>query len=111
MGPVGRQPGEFGGYLLKRPEETEFTPMRGSFVPVPVGAQAIVRTGGGGGWGDPLDRDPQLVRSDVIEEYISAEVAERDYGVVLRSDRSLDLGATQQLRASIRQMRSPTASD
>jgi N-methylhydantoinase B len=39
--------------------------------------------GGGGGWGDPLDRDPQAVLDDVLDEYVSVDGAERDYGVVL----------------------------
>ncbi len=39
--------------------------------------------GGGGGWGDPLERDPQAVREDVLDEYVSVEGARRDYGVVL----------------------------
>ena len=39
--------------------------------------------GGGGGWGDPLDRDPQAVLDDVLDEYVSVEGARRDYGVVL----------------------------
>ena len=39
--------------------------------------------GGGGGWGDPLDRDPQAVLDDVLDEYVSVEGATRDYGVVL----------------------------
>jgi N-methylhydantoinase B len=39
--------------------------------------------GGGGGWGDPLDRDPQAVLDDVLDEYVSVAGAERDYGVVL----------------------------
>ena len=39
--------------------------------------------GGGGGWGNPLDRDPQAVLDDVIDEYVSVEGAARDYGVVL----------------------------
>ena len=40
--------------------------------------------GGGGGWGDPLDRPPRKVLDDVLDEYVSVEAAERDYGVVLR---------------------------
>ncbi len=32
--------------------------------------------GGGGGWGDPLDRDPQAVLDDVLDEYVSVEGAE-----------------------------------
>ena len=57
----GGTPGEPGGYLLKRPGEKTFTMMGGFHIPVPIGAEAIVRTGGGGGWGEPLDRDPALV--------------------------------------------------
>ena len=42
-----------------------------------------MNTPGGGGYGDPFTRDPELVRHDVIEGYISTEGA-RDYGVVVR---------------------------
>ncbi len=37
--------------------------MGGSHYPVPIGSEVIVRTGGGGGWGDPLERDPAAVRT------------------------------------------------
>ena len=39
--------------------------------------------GGGGGWGDPLDRPAAAVLDDVLDEYVSVEGARRDYGVVL----------------------------
>ena len=39
---------------------------------------------GGGGYGDPFTRDPELVRQDVIAGYITPEAAARDYGVVIR---------------------------
>ncbi len=39
---------------------------------------------GGGGFGDPLDRDPAMVLADVVEGYVSIAGAERDYGVVIR---------------------------
>jgi N-methylhydantoinase B len=90
--------GGFGGYLMRLPGETEFTPMRGAHVNVPVGAEAIVRTGGGGGWGNPLERAPESVRRDVIEELISPEVALRDYGVVLNARREVDAEATKRQR-------------
>ena len=48
-----------------------------------TGGQLIYDFGGGGGWGDPLDRDPQAVLDDVLDEYVSVDGAERDYGVVL----------------------------
>ena len=41
---------------------------------------------GGGGWGDPLERDPEAVLDDVLDGYVSAEGARRDYGVVLSAD-------------------------
>jgi N-methylhydantoinase B len=59
--------------------------------------------GGGGGWGDPFMRDPELVRGDVYDELVSLESAERDYGVVftgsLEQDTlAVDGDATQTLR-------------
>jgi N-methylhydantoinase B len=47
---------------------------------------------GGGGYGDPQERDPQAVLRDVIAGYVSIEAAERDYGVVVRY-----LGSEEQL--------------
>lgn len=52
---------------------------------VVAGDLVTVRTPGGGGYGDPLDRDPELVRRDVLRGYYPAGDAERDYGVVLRA--------------------------
>ena len=76
--------------------------MRGAHVQVPVGAEAIVRTGGGGGWGDPLERDPEKVAHDVREELISAASALRDYGVVLKADRTVDTDATARERGRMK---------
>ncbi|HEV2580449.1 MAG TPA: hydantoinase B/oxoprolinase family protein [Ktedonobacteraceae bacterium] len=47
---------------------------------------------GGGGYGDPLQRLPERVLSDVVNGYVSLEAAEREYGVVIRY-----LGSPQQL--------------
>ncbi|TXL79617.1 hydantoinase B/oxoprolinase family protein [Vineibacter terrae] len=52
----------------------------------------------GGGYGDPLKRDPQAVLFDVLEGYICAEQAKTDYGVVI-SGKSLDAAATTAERA------------
>jgi N-methylhydantoinase B len=98
----GGGPGEPGGYLLRLPEETEFRMTAGARLPVPVGAEAIVRTGGGGGWGDPLEREPERVRSDVREDLISRKAAAELYGVVLEDDLSLDDDATKRLRERLR---------
>lgn len=42
-----------------------------------------LRTGGGGGFGDPFERDPERVRADVADGYVTVEAAARDYGVIL----------------------------
>jgi N-methylhydantoinase B len=55
-------------------------------------------TAGGGGWGDPTRRAPELVARDVRLGYVSAEAAQRDYGVVVGDDGELDDPATRRLR-------------
>ena len=50
---------------------------------VPAGTAIRIRTTGGGGWGDPLDRDPAAVARDVRCGKVSAAAAADDYGVVL----------------------------
>jgi N-methylhydantoinase B len=39
---------------------------------------------GGGGYGDPFERDPERVLGDVVNGYVSIEAAEREYGVSIR---------------------------
>jgi N-methylhydantoinase B len=56
---------------------------------------------GGGGWGDPLERDPQAVARDVELGYVSAPVALDVYGVVLDAAGAVDAEATGTLRAGI----------
>jgi N-methylhydantoinase B len=69
--------------LLKLPDEADFKSVNVIRHAVPAGTRAIVATAGGGGWGDPLRRDPEDVRRDVIEGYVSIEAARQSYGVVL----------------------------
>ena len=65
-------------------------------------------TGGGGGYGDPLERDPQRVLADVLDRKVSAESAREDYGVVLSADRlALEENATAALRAELAAERGP----
>ena len=61
---------------------------------------------GGGGYGDPLDREPEAVLPDVISGIISEEVARDIYGVAIKNpEMTLDVSATQELRASLREQR------
>jgi N-methylhydantoinase B len=60
----------------------------------------LVATGpNGGGYGNPFERDPGAVLSDMLDGYISAEQAQADYGVVIQG-KTLDVVATDALRAS-----------
>src|SRR5207245_2959269 len=52
-------------------------------VPHEAGEAIAYHYGGGGGWGDPLERDPAKVLEDVLDEYVSPRSARDDYGVVL----------------------------
>ena len=77
-------------------------------VKVVPGDQIVFRTAGGGGWGDPLERDPARVHADVRRKLLSAGAAERDYGVVLAGDtRELNTAGTEEKRESIRRSRGP----
>ena len=57
-------------------------------------------SGSGGGWGDPLDRDPALVALEIAQGLVTAQGALR-YGVVI-ADGTVDDAATQALRAKMR---------
>jgi N-methylhydantoinase B len=104
-GIAGGTAGEPGGNLLKLPGEKAFKWITGANIPVPLNSLGIVRTGGGGGWGDPLQRDAALVAADAAEGLISRRAAQELYGVVLRGSMSLDESATQRLRDRLRSRR------
>ncbi|OZC63542.1 methylhydantoinase [Rhodococcus sp. 15-725-2-2b] len=72
-------------------------------------ANAIFRylTNGGGGWGDSFSREPERVRDDVRDGYVTIDGAARDYGVVISGDPetdpeglTIDLPGTEALRAA-----------
>src|SRR5262249_3064489 len=73
----------------------------------------IIRSAGGGGWGDPLDRDPERVLTDVSEGFVSREAAEQHYGVVLAGGAGealrVDAEATAPARADLRGARDARA--
>ena len=63
-------------------------------------------SGGGGGWGDPLDRPADQVLRDVCDEIVSVEAARETYGVVLdASNTSVDIDGTEVQRESLRNVR------
>jgi N-methylhydantoinase B len=80
----------------------------GSRTSFEAGGRMVNLTGGGGGWGDPLERDPALVAYDVEMGLVSVGQAADAYGVVVDpSTHALDGDATARLRASHRDLTAP----
>ena len=84
-------------------EQERVLPGKSDFTPVKAGDVLRVLTPGGGGWGDPLARDTEAVRLDVVRRLVSRENAFRDYGAVFVEDAdgvvSIDENATAAERA------------
>jgi N-methylhydantoinase B len=68
-------------------------------------AMVMIRSAGGGGYGDPLERNPERVAADVEEGYVSEQAARQLYGVVLRPDGSVDATASERARRRLRELR------
>jgi N-methylhydantoinase B len=64
-----------------------------------------VRSAGGGGYGDPLERESERLVADIKAGWVSRQVAAEIYGVVVGDDGSVDAGATRARRAGIRDER------
>ncbi len=70
------------------------------------GDRVIFRTAGGGGWGDPLERDPARTRNDVARKLMSEAKAREEYGVVLIGAKlEIDRRATDEVRDNMRRNR------
>jgi len=66
------------------------------------GDTVMIDAAGGGGYGNPLEREPEAVESDVMEGYVSVEKAREDYGVIINPKTlKVDEGATRKLRDSL----------
>ena len=86
-GCAGGAPGRTGDiWINPDTDEAKRLPTRYADYPLQAGDVFRLDTPGGGGYGDPLAREPERVLADVREGDVSAEAAERDYGVVLRHD-------------------------
>ena len=66
-----------------------------------VGDQIHHLSGGGGGFGPPIEREPERVAFDVAEGYVSREIAEAEYGVILDARGKVDAEATRARRATM----------
>lgn len=107
-GICGGEPGEPNRMVIRYGSDDEFVVQHtADWVPIRAGQRIMYDYGGGGGWGNPLDRDPQAVLDDVLDEYVSVAGAARDYGVVLTGSLAdltlaVDLAATEATRAERR---------
>ena len=113
--PWGLWGGKDGGKpdrLVLRAGENDWKSVNANWYQVPAESRVIIRSAGGGGWGDPLDRDPMRVIEDIRDGMVSAEAAREEYGVVAQLNRGegleaiqLDHAATEALRREKRVQR------
>ncbi|MEP4889338.1 MAG: hydantoinase B/oxoprolinase family protein [Aliiglaciecola sp.] len=97
----GGAPGMRSTKLLQRADGSEETlPAKCEGIEVKKGDILYFNTWGGGGWGDPLQREPQLVLDDINRSLVTVEGA-LGYGVVISDDLSIDTQATADLRAKM----------
>ena len=98
----GGEPGKRARKLLEKADgNTQIIGNKVEEVHVDEGDQLHFITWGGGGWGDPLDRDPTLVGKEIIQGLVTAQGA-KDYGVIAGEDGVVDLNASEALRDRLR---------
>jgi N-methylhydantoinase B len=97
----GGNPGGRARKILERADGTsEVVGNKRENITVAAGDKLHFITWGGGGWGDPLERDPALVAEEVVQGLVTI-LGARDYGVVIAGD-GFDEQATEKLRAEMR---------
>jgi N-methylhydantoinase B len=100
-GANGGGPGKPSDSLARLPGQSNFEHVDLIRHEVPASTEAIIATAGGGGWGDPFSRDPEKVRGDVLEGYVSFEAAKKSYGVVFHPGTlQVDAEATERFRSA-----------
>ena len=86
--------------IVERPGQERLELLKVNGVKVPKGTVIRTRTGGGGGYGEAVERDPAAVRDDVIDGYVSPEHARAAYRVAIDAAGNVDQAATAQLRSA-----------
>lgn len=99
----GGGPGAIAEVLIERAKGEVLRPLKGN-VSLGAGDLVHVRTGGGGGYGDPLERCVDLVALDVRRGMVSEAHAGSDYGVVLNQDGEVDIERTNAIRKQKQQI-------
>lgn len=103
----GGRAGKTFNTLIKLPDDEDFRKdVTVSQFLTPPGTVAVASGAGGGGWGDPHEREPAAVLDDVIEGYVSPGAALEEYAVVVDVEHQrVDELATSQRRAELREKR------
>ena len=86
--------------LVRADGSEQWLPAKVEGIRVNEGDVLYFNTWGGGGWGDPYQRDPELVRQDVERRLVTREGAGR-YGVVIAENGEVDTKATASMRAQL----------
>ena len=89
-------------YNIDSPDDREALPAKFSGLTTASGDCVEIHTPCGGGFGDPLERDPQSVRADVLDDFSTIEQAFEAYGVVLDDALNVDEAATNARRAELK---------
>ncbi|GAA0974759.1 hydantoinase B/oxoprolinase family protein [Acrocarpospora macrocephala] len=96
----GGRPGE-NNHIVLNPGTGREVVQGGGYNHLEAGDVLVNNTGGGGGFGDPFEREPERVARDVRNGFVSAAAAARDYGVVVDPDSlDVDAAATRRLRGA-----------
>ncbi len=101
----GGEPGKRARKILEKTDGTsQIIGNKVEEVQVEEGDQLHFITWGGGGWGDPLERDPALVGKEVVQGLVTPDGA-KAYGVVANEQGVIDTAATEALRSKMRSER------
>ena len=101
----GKHAGRSEKKLIRTDGSKEELPSKVENVAVSEGDKLVFSTAGGGGLGDPLDRDPDQVATEVRRGLVTEDAARGEYGVVIAEDGTVDESATERKREEIRETR------
>ena len=85
---------------LRYPNGKTESRLKSNSYPIPTGTKVTTFTGGGGGFGNPFNRNPEYVLEDVKNNYISVAMAKKEYGVIITKNLEIDYNKTKKIRSN-----------